>query len=286
MPIGLIIQARSSSTRLPGKVLLKLPENGPTTVLAHVIKRCQQASVDQVIMATTTDPEDDELVGIAHNLGAGVFRGSRDDVLARYFLAAEQAGLDRVVRVTSDCPCVDPAIIDNLIRLQQEKSADYASNSLIRSFPHGLDVEVFTMAALTKAHENADSKYDREHVTPYIYRTHPERFRIEAMLAPPEWTGPDIRITLDKAEDYTLLCAIFDLLAPDGEALFTGWEIVQLFQQRPWLKRINSQVMQKTVYDSPEAELAAAVKMLKLQELPHAVAILEKSLAETIPPSC
>lgn len=243
--IGVIIQARMSSTRLPGKVLMELPYGGGVTVLEQVIRRVKKSKlIQKIIVATTVNEVDDKIVAVAKKEKVDYFRGSEDDILSRYYLAAKKNKLETVVRVTSDCPCLDWEIIDAMIKKHASSGADYTSNTVSRTFPRGLDVEVMEFSALKKAHERAMKPYEKEHVTPYVYE-HPEIFKIEKLTAPPEikkYVGA--RITLDTSEDYTLLCEIFDELYP-RQPYFKAHEIIGLFKKKPWILLINQHVGQK-----------------------------------------
>ncbi|HFQ80024.1 MAG TPA: acylneuraminate cytidylyltransferase, partial [Desulfobacterales bacterium] len=168
MKVTAIIQARMGSTRLPGKVMKHLTGK---TVLQHVIDRVASARLlDEVIVATTISPQDDIIVTEAQKAGAKIFRGSEDDVLARYYHAAKTYKAEIIVRVTSDCPLFDPQILDEMLGIFLKENAngfnlDYMSNSLQPTFPRGLDAEIFTMRVLTKTFHEADKDYEREHVT-------------------------------------------------------------------------------------------------------------------------
>ena len=275
MKIGAVVQARTSSTRLPEKVLKELPMGSGVTVLEQVIRRLNQSKkLDEIVIATTEDEADNPIVEIARKEDVRYFRGSLDNVLERYYLAAQENHLDVIVRITSDCPCIDPSIIDTLVENHLENGADYTSNSLIRTFPHGLDVEVVNFRALETAHKDASESSEREHVTPYIYSTHPENFKINKFKAPKELTAPDIRITLDTEEDYCLLCAVFDYLHQDNE-FFPASSIINLFKEKPWLKLINKKIIQKRVFDNLDDEIKAALQVLDLQDMDGAKKFLE-----------
>lgn len=239
-----IIQARMGSTRLPGKVLRVL---GNATVLAHVVRRSRRAAaVDEVVIATSESPLDDAIVDAGLRLGASVFRGSEDDVLSRYYLAAQRAGARVVVRITSDCPLLDPDVLQAMVArfLAMHRGGtpvDYLSNTLARTFPRGLDVEVFTFAALERAHREAGDAAEREHVTPYIYRN-PGIFRIEQHRNAVDHSR--YRWTLDTEDDWRLLQRIFARLGGRGDG-FTTREVLELLAQEPGLAAINSHVAQK-----------------------------------------
>ena len=238
-------------------------------MLDHVITRVSKArSIDQTIIATTVNQTDDHLANWCTRNGIAVFRGSEDHVLSRYALCAREYELSRVMRVTSDCPCIDWEILDELVALHEANGNQYTSNTLARSFPHGVDAEVFNADVLQEAFEQATEKYEIEHVTPYVYKTHPEKFRIGQLDADLIRRGPQIRITLDTPEDYLLLRAIFDLLG--DPALFTTADIVRLFAEKPWLIEINNRVQQKVVCKNLEEELNEAMRLLTIQDLKKA----------------
>ena len=283
MKTGCIIQARMTSSRLPGKVLLPLPQGGPSTVLELVVERVAKAhSIDETIIATTANSTDDPLVQWCEQKGIAVFRGSEEHVLSRYALCAREHGLSRVVRVTSDCPCIDWQILDELVALHETAGNHYTSNTLYRSFPHGVDAEVVDADVLQEAYEQATEKYETEHVTPYVYKSHSDKFRIGRLEADAVRKGPQIRITLDTPEDYLLLRAVFDLL---GDPLaFTTANIVQLFTQKSWLLELNGRVQQKVVCKDLEEELAEAFRLLKTQDLDRAAEFLrEHARQEPVP---
>jgi len=238
-----IIQARMSSTRLPGKVLLDLAGE---PMLARVVERTRRArTIERVIVATTVEPEDEPIVALCHSRGWNVFRGSRDDVLDRYYQAAVAGGADPIVRITSDCPVIDPAIIDRVVeRLSGGDGGrvDYASNiNPTRTFPRGLDVEVFTFAALSAASREATDPSCREHVTPFFYR-HPERFHIE--LVESEWPeSANHRWSVDTPEDYELMRQIYGHF---GNNEFGWLDVLKLLDQHPDWIALNRHVAQKT----------------------------------------
>lgn len=237
MNVTAIIQARTGSTRLPGKVLMRLADR---TVLGHVIMRVKAIpSIDQVVVATTVLPEDLAICEEAMNCGVSVYRGSETHVLSRYYEAAVEAGSDVVVRFTSDCPLLDPDIADAVIRDFLQNGYDYARLGL-DTYPRGLDTEVFTFAALKRAYEQAEKAYEKEHVTPYILE-HPEQFRIQVYNQ--RENDSRYRLTLDTPEDWELIRKIYFELY-QGEIV--KWPTVKkLLEARPDLVRINAGVVQK-----------------------------------------
>ncbi len=246
MRVAGIIQARMGSTRLPGKVLRLL---GDTTVLGHVIRRCRCVdNLDVVVVATTTAEKDAAIVSTAEKEGALVFRGSEEDVLDRYYNAARDAGAEVVVRITSDCPLLDPSVVRALVQRyvagqDLAPPVDYVCNTLERTFPRGLDAEVFSSAALERAWRMAALPAEREHVTPYIYR-HPELFRCENYRNPADLSS--LRWTLDTEDDWRLLEAIFAELYVPGTQFSTS-EVLGLLERRPELTALNAHVEQKSL---------------------------------------
>lgn len=241
-----IIQARMSSTRLPGKVLLDLEGR---TVLERMIERVKWSKlVSETVVATTTDPSDDPIVGLCTHLETPVFRGSLPDVLDRYYQCARQFDADIVVRLTGDCPLIDPELIDDVINGLFDPPSDFSCNRLpppfSRSFPIGLDVEACTFAALETAWENATEKHDREHVMPYLYEV-PGRFRVTQYHNDDDYG--DMRWTLDTPEDLALLREVIRRLG--GRNDFTWEEVLELFIKDPKLAQINQSVIHKTMFD-------------------------------------
>jgi len=233
-----IIQARFGSTRLPGKVLKPLGnvQGGQGIVLDHAIQRCRAIpSVDAVVIATTDREEDGVIVAAAERAGVLVHRGSAEDVLSRYAGAAQRADADIVLRVTSDCPLIDPDICDRVIRLRAETGADYAANNMPRLYPHGLDCEVFTREVLERADHAATAPYDREHVTPWLRRTADIK---RTSLIGPGWPSVQQRWTLDFPEDYDFFAALFPLLPRDRIAGMD--EVLGILATHPEIPAINA----------------------------------------------
>src|SRR3989344_6061245 len=245
MKIYAIVQARTTSTRLPGKVLEEI-EGKP--MVWHVMNRVLAAeTVDKAVLAFPDTKENDMIQMLAEKHLWEYARGSEDDVLARYVSALTLFPCDHVVRITADCPLADPAIIDLVVKEHLESSADYTSNTLKRDFPRGLDVEVFRVVVLEQAHREAKQPYAREHVTPYIYE-HPEVFLLRSVEAPKALKRPDLRLTVDTKEDLELVRAIYGNLYEPGK-IFGLQEVIALFHQYPDLKDINAAVKQKTLGD-------------------------------------
>ena len=235
-----IVQARMGSTRLPGKVMLPLLGQ---PVLSRVMRRAGRArTLDEVVVATTTRPDDDAVVALAEREGWPVVRGSETDLLDRYLLAARAHDAEVVVRITSDCPLIDPDVIDATVDAFHAADVDYASNTLEPpTYPRGLDVEVVSRPALERAgREDADPAW-REHATPFVYR-HPELFRL--LRVPADDDHSDLRWTLDTPEDYRLISRIYEALDRDD----FGWrEALALVEANPSWTALNDGVVQKTV---------------------------------------
>lgn len=276
MNIVCIIQARSTSTRLPNKVLLNLPYNSNITVLEQDINRIRKSKyINKIVVATTINRTDDLIKEITLKIGVNCYRGSEDNVLERYYLSAKEYKADLIVRVTSDCPCIDWEIIDNIIKKHLEENNDYTSNTLIRTFPHGVDGEIFTFKSLEEAYLNAKQKFEIEHVTPYIYKSNPQKFKIGVLEADEGQKAPDIRITLDTKEDYTLLCAVYDYLY-DKNKYFTTRDIIKLFLEKKWLHNINNNIIQKKVCENLEEEIEESLDLLGKQDLNKAQMYLKE----------
>jgi spore coat polysaccharide biosynthesis protein SpsF len=235
-----IVQARMGSTRLPGKVLMEL---GGQTTLARVVARLSRSErVNQVVIATTTTTADEVIVKEAERNARAWFCGSEQDVLSRYLQAAEQFRADLVVRITSDCPLVDPDVVDRVISEALSSDADFASNCIHRTYPRGLDTEVFTLDALRRVDDMCDQTHYREHVTPIFYER-PDLFRVRSVTGSEDYTR--FRWTLDTPEDLELIRAIYSRF--DNRDDF-GWrEVVSLMEEHPELNEINSHVIQKAV---------------------------------------
>jgi spore coat polysaccharide biosynthesis protein SpsF len=241
MRVVAIIQARMGSTRLPGKVLLDL---AGAPVLARVINRCQRATtLNEVVVATTIRSGDDAIIDLCRAQNWPSFRGLEDDVLDRYYHAAVQSQTDIVVRLTSDCPLIEPELIDLTVkRFLEDGALDYVSNTLPpRTFPRGLDVEVFSFAALERAWREDANPGWREHVTPYIYY-HPEKFRLLGIVNDTDLS--DKRWTVDTPEDLALVSKIYEYYGDDS---FSWRQVLGLMAEHPDWEEINRHVVQKEV---------------------------------------
>ncbi len=241
MRVVAIIQARMGSTRLPGKVLKDL---GGETVLARVVSRTRRATLlDEAVVATSVLPADDTIARECEHLKVACFRGDEVDVLDRYYRAAQKFAADAVVRITADCPLIDPELVDTTIRTFLEQKADYANNTSPRTYPRGLDTEVFTFTGLERAWREAVKPYEREHVTPYFYE-HPELFRVAFTRGERDYSAH--RWTLDTPEDLELIRAIYARL--DNRDDF-GWrEVLAVTEREPELAALNSHIVQKSLH--------------------------------------
>lgn len=232
--IGCIIQARMSSSRLPGKVLMK-SDNG-TPLLYHVINQLRHCSkVKNLVIATTTNQEDDEIEKFADNNSVNVFRGKEKDVLDRYFQCAKKHSFSTIVRITADCPLIDPQIVDKVIEQFFSGNYDFATNTLTRTFPIGTDVEVFSFGALNKAWENAQLPSEREHVTTYLRNK--ENFKI--INVENDKNISNLRLTVDRIEDFELIRQILNNISIDPIHLE---DILELFLRKPELIEINKHI--------------------------------------------
>jgi len=239
--VAAIIQARMGSTRLPGKVLKKVLGK---TLLEYQIERVKRAkTIDEIIIATTTKESDDPIVQLCQQLSIPYYRGSEEDVLSRYYEAATKFNVDVVVRLTSDCPIIDPNVIDKVVEhyLENKDRYDYVSNTLTRTYPRGLDTEVMSYEVLKRAHEEAKELVYREHVTAYIYH-HPDQFRLCNVSN--EKDESKHRWTVDTEEDFLLIKNILETLYPINP-LFTLEDVIQILRDKPKWIEINAHVQQK-----------------------------------------
>jgi spore coat polysaccharide biosynthesis protein SpsF len=221
MHVAAVVQARMGSTRLPGKVMLSL---GGDPVITHVVRRLDAAElVDDVVVATSTASRDDIVARYAARAGATVHRGSETDVLSRMHAAAVEAGADVVVRATGDDPLLSPALTDTLVEAVRD-GADYAANTIERTFPQGLVLEAVSRESFDRVERLSTEPHQREHVTQY-YLEHPDEFVRTNVTWPDvyDWEPPlgrgEVRLALDEADDYELLSAVYDGTAVDGRGI-------------------------------------------------------------------
>lgn len=235
------IEARMGSSRLPGKVLL--PAAG-IPLLGHLVARLQEVpNVDEIVLATTTDPRDNVLEEWAQNNAIQVYRGSTDDVMGRVIEAAKSVDADVVVEITGDCPLIDPYIVELAIETFAANSADFVSNAVVRSYPDGMDVQVFRLETLERSYNETCHPLDLEHVTRHI-RLNPDKFRHLHMIAPIELRRPDLGLTLDEFGDYELIRSVIEFFA-DKSARYRCGEILEYLDEHPDILGLNELVQRK-----------------------------------------
>ena len=232
--IGCIIQARMGSSRLPGKALMKSDSGKP--LLYYVINQLRYCSkIKNLVIATTTNQEDDEIEKFANNNSVNVFRGKEKDVLDRYFQCAKKYSFSTIVRITADCPLIYPQIVDKVVEQFFSGNYDFATNTLTRTFPIGTDVEVFSFSALNRAWENAQLPSEREHVTPYLRNK--ENYKI--INVENDKNISNLRLTVDRIEDVELIKQILNNISINPIHLE---DILELFSQKPELIEINKHI--------------------------------------------
>lgn len=242
MKVVAIIQARMGSTRLPGKVMKTLKGS---TILSHVVSRVKQSqTIDEIVVATTDRKQDEEIVKEALLNQVEVFQGDEKNVLERFYLATMKSQADVIVRITSDCPLIDPHVIDKLVTFYKENNnyslvTNAGADLKFRTYPRGLDVEVFSVQALEVAYDNALLDYQKEHVTPYLYENEEG---IYYYTSAPDYSN--YRLTLDTIDDWKLVEEIYDELYHGTHNFYLN-EIVELLQKNPLLSKINQHVIQK-----------------------------------------
>jgi spore coat polysaccharide biosynthesis protein SpsF len=252
-----IVQARTGSTRLPGKVLMPVAGR---PLLERMIERLRAArSRFDLVVATTTEASDDPIVTLCHRIGVRTFRGHPTDLLDRHLEAARSAGADVVVKIPSDCPLIAPEVVDRVLSSWhgREGRFDYLGNLHPGTYPDGNDVEVMTMSALETAWREATNRHEREHTTPFLWE-HPERFRIGSVA----WeTGLDYslshRFTIDYVEDYDFIRAVYDALCTMSQPIFSLREILELLEERPEIMALNARYCGDGWYRRHLADLGA-----------------------------
>lgn len=242
MLTAVIIQARMESTRLPGKVLMDIKGK---SMLMRVIERLRYSKLNQkIIIATSTNNEDDEIYNFALNQNIPVFRGSQFDVLNRYFEAAKTFNVDTIVRVTADCPLIDPYVLDEVIQTFLDSNKTIVTNAGInldyRTYPRGLDVEVFSFDSLSLANDKAKLKFQREHVTPYLYQNLNEILVVRSDL-----NFSNHRWTVDTAEDMEFVRRIYSGFEDEIDML-DYINVLKYLEKNPNLVRINEHIAQKS----------------------------------------
>ena len=238
--ISAIIQARIGSTRLPGKVLMKLNED---TVLSLLLKQLKHSKfLTEIIIATTTNPEDDVIEKFAISNNIKLFRGDSDNVLDRYYQCAKNFSLTHIVRITADNPLIDPEIIDQAIKKYSTFNYDYLTNSIDRTFPNGTEVEIFSLDALEIAWKYAKKKSEREHVTSYFYNN-PKKFKIHHFKQ--KKNQSKFRYTIDRKEDYAL---VVEILSRIKKRPIRTSDIIDLLTTNPQLLKLNSHIITNEGY--------------------------------------
>jgi spore coat polysaccharide biosynthesis protein SpsF len=242
--VAVVVQARMTSTRLPGKVLE--PVLG-RPLLAYGLERLRDVAGAPIrVVATTANGVDDAIARVAAEEGFLVVRGSEHDVLDRFAQAATRTEADVVVRVTADCPLIDPEIVDDVIARYLAGGVDYVSNTIERTYPRGLDVEVMRAAALLEAAAEAQTPAQREHVTPYLYQ-HPDRFRIAQVRQGNDMSSE--RWTVDVPEDLELVRRVIEALYP-ARPRFRMRDVVALLDANPAWRHLNQHVDQRSHLDA------------------------------------
>ena len=233
-----IIQARMSSTRLSGKVLLPL---GNKTVLENVCQRVSRSKrIDKTVVAATTNPNDDKLVSLCEEKGIAVERGSEKDVLDRYYKVAKKYSPDYVIRITADCPLIDPRVIDQVIALHFKEQNDYTTNAyyINETYPDGEDVEIVSINALAQAWQRAKPSWQREHPTQYITQN-PQKFKIGNLVYKENLRNK--RWTLDEPGDYLFFKEIYQAL--DSVNNFSMEDVLKYLKMHPELEKTNHQII-------------------------------------------
>jgi spore coat polysaccharide biosynthesis protein SpsF len=241
--IAAIIQARMGSTRLPGKVMRNISGK---PLIEHIVERLGYSKIlSDIVLATTMSSEDDILVKWANSQGVKCFRGSEENVLERFYLAAKKVGADIVVRVTADDPFKDPVIIDQALKLLHDAQLDFVSNNNPPSFPEGLDVEVFTFSALKVAQSKSIDPFEREHVTPYFYRN-PTVFLQKNIECSKKYH--EYRWTIDVQADFEMAVEVYNALYNE-EKIFLMKDILSFLKKNPLVSKINMNEKRSALYE-------------------------------------
>lgn len=241
MKIVAIIEARMTSSRLPGKVLMEVLGK---PILHYLVARLKQVHLlDEIVLATTTNSTDDSLVDFANNENIKCYRGSENDVMARVVGAAESVEADLIVEITGDCPIIDPNIIEQVIQTYINNNFDYVNNVNVRSYPDGMDVQVFSLNVLKKSLKMTNDILDHEHVTLHI-RNHPEIFSHLNLVAPKNLWWPELGLTLDERSDFELLKKIIEYFSDNN--FFDCYEVIKLLRDRSDLVSINEKVVRNS----------------------------------------
>lgn len=241
MKIGAIIEARMGSSRLPGKIMLPL---GGVPALGRLVERLRHCpELDEIIVATTTTPSDLVIAEFAKEIGAKFYRGSETDVLERVYLAAKNHDLDVIVEVTSDCPLADPKLISRGIQIFKDGGYDYVANTLERTFPIGMDIQVFKTKCLEEIHLHSNDPVHREHVSIGIYEN-PQKYKLQNYADPNGFNLSQRRLTLDTSNDYLVIKHIFETLYPQN-SVFSYEDMAEYMTKNPDIFKTNENIKQK-----------------------------------------
>jgi spore coat polysaccharide biosynthesis protein SpsF len=236
---GCIIQARMGSTRLPGKVMMRVDTN---PILYYVLKQTQQSKlIHSIVVATTNLEEDNVIEDYVTDFGVKCFRGDKSDVLDRYYQCAKKFSFSTITRITSDCPLIDPQIVDDVIKKFNSGEFDYVTNTLPRTFPYGTEVEVFSFNALEKAWKNAKKPSEREHVTPFLRND--SEFRIANIQHDKDISH--LRWTVDRIEDFNL---VKEIIARVKKTPILLRDILELVEKEPQLFQMNKDLIPNEGY--------------------------------------
>tara|TARA_Y100001970_G_scaffold292838_1_gene436086 strand:- start:2647 stop:3393 length:747 start_codon:yes stop_codon:yes gene_type:complete len=242
--VGAIIEARMSSSRLYGKVLMKVNRK---PLLLHLIDRIKKAKkIDKIIVATTTNPNDQKIVQFCKKNRIKFFRGSEDNVMERVMKAGKYFNIDIVVGITGDCPLLDHNLISLCLNTYLNNKADYVSNANLRSYPDGMDVQVYSINSLKKSYRMTNSKEDREHVTLHI-RKNPKIFNIINIVAPNSLFYPKLGLTLDYYRDYILIKKIIEHFNKIKNTYFTCEDIINLYEKNNMFFNVNKNVKRNVI---------------------------------------
>jgi spore coat polysaccharide biosynthesis protein SpsF len=237
------IEARMTSTRLPGKVLMEAIGKSMLELMIERLRRIPE--LDGVILCTTVNKADNKVADLADSLGIHCHRGSEEDVMLRVLEGAKAHGADIIVQTTGDCPLIDPEISGQVLRTYLAGGWDFVANNTLRSYPIGMDTRVFSTATLADAASRTNSSYDHEHVSTFM-PNNPEIYRCMNLSAPAVFHDPELRLTLDTPEDFRVISAIFEELYPRNPD-FRLAEMFDLLRHRPELRAISAHVQQKNV---------------------------------------
>jgi len=251
--IAAIIQARMTSTRLPGKALIDICGK---PALQRVIERVRASNVDDVIVATTTNETDDPIISLCEKLGCNYFRGSEEDVLSRVFEAARKFDVDIIVEITADCPLIDWNHINALLEMHGNGTvADITSNIIKRTFPRGYDIRIFNREVLERVNKEVDNLIDRQHVSTWTYLNPKgkQNYKVQNWEAPPNQYRPDIEVTLDTPEDLELIRWIYGFESQGYNLELTCEQVINLIDTYPMMYNKVSKIKRKDYFEELEA---------------------------------